>query len=237
MKQDDEGPFRQTFSLDNSTGRFLKEEIDRLPLFDAARRFTCVFLSASRKDAVKLNHHLLPVGIRAYNAVDTGEAKVLLAITTAKILLIDLDRMFEPSLEILKKLDESYPNVPKVVLTSRDENSWSRSLSHFVFDVVPKPVHLGDLLGALECAHLLEQELNDPEGARARERRVLVAIRCASQPRTSKHLRPKIGRTIVSTPRSIWRSIRVCLSAMMDRVTHVWWKFDYHRTRKQHANA
>ena len=237
MNRENEGAFKQTFSLDNGTGRFLKDELERVPLLDAARRFSCVFLSTSTKDAVRLNHHLAAAGIRAYHAGDTGEAKVLLAITSAKILLIDIDRLFEPWLEILKKLDESHPNVPKVVLTARDESIWSLILSHLALDVVPKPAHLGDLVGALDYAHSVEQELNDPERAHEREMQVLAAIRSAPQAQTSKHLRPKIGRAIVSTPRSIWRSIWVRLSAMMDRVTHVWWKFACHRTRKQHSRA
>jgi DNA-binding NtrC family response regulator len=183
------------------------------------------------------NHHLSAAGIRAYHAGDTREAEVLLAITSARILLIDIDRTFEPWLEILQKLDGSHPNVPKVVLTARDENIWFLVLSRFALDVVPKPAHLGDLLGAVEYAHMVEQELNDPERARERERRVLAAIRSASPPQTSKSLLPKIGKTIVSTPGSMWRSIRVRLSAMMDKVTHVWWKFGCHRARKQHSHA
>ena len=66
---------------------------------------------------------------------------------------------------------------------------------------------------------------------------MLAAIRSASPPQTSKHFRPKIERIIVSTPGSFWRSIRVRLSAMMDKVTHVWWNFGCHRARKQHSHA
>jgi DNA-binding response OmpR family regulator len=158
MNQENEGAFRQTFSLDNSTGRFSKEELERVPMFDATRRFSCVFLSTSAKDAARLNEHLSAAGIRAYHAGDTREAAILLAITSAKTLLIDIDHTSEPWLEILQKLDESYPGVPKVVLTARDESLWSMILSHFVLDVVPKPAHLGDLLDALACAHMAEQE-------------------------------------------------------------------------------
>jgi len=78
---------------------------------------------------------------------------MLLAITSARILLIDIDRTFEPWTEILQTLDESHPNVPKVVLTARDEALWFPILSHFAVNVVPKPVNLGGLLGALEYAH------------------------------------------------------------------------------------
>jgi len=171
MRQDNEWPFKQTFALDNRTGRFLKEGIERVPLFDAARRFSCVFLSTSAKDAARLNHHLLAAGIRAYHAADTREAEVLSAITGARILLVDIDHTFAPWLEFLQRLDESHPNLPKVVLTARHEGTWSLILSHFALDVVPKPAHLGDLLAALEHAHLVEQEINDPERVREREMR------------------------------------------------------------------
>ena len=222
MKQDREGSLKLTFSRDNRTGHFLKEERAPVPEPDAARRFSCVFLSTSVKDAAGLNHRLSAAGIRAYHAGDTREAEVLLAITSAKILLIDIDRTFEPWPEILQKLDESHPNVPKVVLTARGPDIWFLilSLSHFVLDVVPKPAHLGDLIGALECAHAVELEINDPERAREREMRVMAAIRSAAQPR-----------------RSIWHSIRVRLSAIMVKVTHVWWKFDFHRIRRQHSHT
>jgi DNA-binding NtrC family response regulator len=220
MNPDKEGPFKVTFSRDNRTGHFLKEESEPIPLLDATRRFSCVFLSTSVNDAAGLNHQLSAAGIRAYHAGDTREAEVLLAITSAKILLIDIDRTFEPWPEILQKLDESHPNVPKVVLTARGPGIWPLILSHFVLDVVPKPAHLGDLIGALECAHSVELEINDAERARQREVRVMAAIRSAAQP-----------------PRSVWHSIRVRLSAIMVKVTHVWRKFGCHRIRRQHSHT
>ena len=222
MKQDQGGSLKLTFSRDDRTGHFLKEERTSAPPLDAARRFSCVFLSTSVKDAAGLNYQLSAAGIRAYHAGDTREADVLLAITKAKILLIDIDRTFEPWPEILQKLDESHPNVPKVVVTARGPDIWFLilSLSHFVLDVVPKPAHLGDLIGALECAHSVELEINDPERAREREMRVMSAIRSAVPP-----------------PRSVWHSIWVRLSAIMVKVTHVWWKFSFHRVRRQHSHT
>ena len=146
-----------------------------------------------------------------------------MAITRAKVLLIDIDRTFEPWLEILQKLDESHPKVPKVVLTARGPDVRSLILSQFALDVVPKPANLGDLFGALECAHSLALEINDPERAREREVRVMAAIRSASAA-AGPHTPPgALSGEVVS--------------AMMDRVTHVWWKFGCHRTRKQHAGA
>ena len=188
MKQDNGGPLGKIFSSDNGTGRFLKDELEHVPLLDAARRFSCIFLSTSGKDADRLNQHLSPAGIRAYHAGDTREAEMLLAITSARILLVDIDRTIEPWPEILQKLDESHSNVPKVLLTARTKCISSLILSDFALDVVPKPAYLGDLLCALEWAHSVEQELNDPEIIRAIEMRVLVAIRSAAQQEASKHL-------------------------------------------------
>ena len=228
---------RQTFLFDNGTGRFLRVQLERVPIFDAARRFSCGFLSTSRKDAVSLNHHLSAAGIRAYHASDTREAKVLLAITSARILLVDIDRTFEPWLEILQTLDESHPGVPKVVLTARDKATRVRLRSRFALDVVPKPAHLGDLLGAVEYAHMIEQELNAPDIARDRERRILAAIRSALQPPRPKSLLPKLGRILISASGAVWCSIRAGLSAMMNKATHVWRRFGCHRARKQHSHA
>jgi DNA-binding NtrC family response regulator len=191
-------------------------------MLEAARRFSCVFLTTSGEGAARLNQQLSQAGIRAYHAADTREAEVLLAITRAKVLLIDIERTFEPWLEILQKLDGSHPKVPKVVLTAQGPEIRSLILSRFALDVVPKPVSLGDLYGALECAHSLALEINDPERVRDREARVIAAIRAVPQPRTSH---------------SGWRFILRGLSAMMELVTHVWWKFGWHRTRKQHAGA
>lgn len=133
------------------------------------RRFCCVFLSTSARDAAGLNCYLSAAGIRAYHASDFSEAQMLLAITSARILLIDIDRTFEPWTEILQELDESHPNVPKVVLTGRDEARWFPILSHSAVEVVPKPLQLGGLLGALEHAHSIEPELSDAKPARGRE--------------------------------------------------------------------
>jgi DNA-binding NarL/FixJ family response regulator len=237
MKQLTEGPFKQTFSLDNLTGRFLKEQPPPVPLFQVTRRFSCVFLSASAQEAAKLNTHLSAAGIRAYHAADTREVALLSALTRARILLIDIDCMFEPGLTVLERLDRRYPNLPKVVLTDRDEDLWSLILPGSAVDVVPKPVRLGGLLNALEHAHLVEQELNDPERVRIREMRVMAAIRTASQPGTLKHIHWDSERTTGHMPLSIRHSIRVRLSAMMGRVTHVWRRLGCQRAPKQHSHA
>jgi len=237
MKHNNDGFFTQTFSLDSRTGRFPQEELGGVPLFDAKRRFSCVFLSTSTKDAGKLNHHLSAAGVRVYLARDTREAEVLLATTGAKILLIDIDRTIEPWLELLQTLEESHPDVPKVVLTAQNEIAWSLILPEFALDVVPKPVHLGDLLGALESAHSIEEEINNRDQAKERIRQVLATIRSAPPDQTSKQLRPDSERVIASSSLSSWRSTRARLSAMMGRVTHVWWKFACHRTRRQHSHV
>jgi DNA-binding NtrC family response regulator len=160
-----------------------------------------------------------------------------LAITSARILLIDIDRTIEPWLEILQILGASYPGMPKVVLTARHESAWSLILPRLALDVVPKPAHLGDLLGSLESAHSIEEDLSNPERAKENIRRVLARIRSASPAPTSREIHPNIERTNISTPHSFWRSTRARLSAMMDRVTHVWWKLVCHRTRKQDSHA
>jgi DNA-binding NtrC family response regulator len=174
-------------------------------------RFSCVFLSASSTDAGRLNRHLAAAGIHCHHAGETAEANVLLAITGAKILLIDIDRTAGPCLETLQTVDEAHPGVPKVVLTARDESTWSLILSRFALDVIPKPAHLGDLLGALEYAYSVAEEIHDPERARQRKMRIMTAIRSATRP--------------------------VGLSAMMNKVTHVCWKFGRPGIRKQHFSA
>src|SRR5579859_7730567 len=98
-------------------------------------RFSCVFLSTSAKDAGLLNTYLSAAGIRCHHAGETEEAKVLLAITSAKILLIDIDRTSKPWLETLQTMDDAHPGVPKVVLTARDESTWSLILARFALDV------------------------------------------------------------------------------------------------------
>jgi DNA-binding NtrC family response regulator len=172
-----------------------------------------------------LNHYLSAAGIRAYHACDIREAEILLSITRAKVLLIDIDRTYEPWREILRKLDESRPNLPKVVLTARDHNIWPLLFFQFALDVVPKPAQLGDLLGALECAHQLDQELSDPARARERERRVLAAIRSTAPCGSA------------SVPCSAFHSLQAHWSALMDRVPHFWLKFGCYLTRKQHFHA
>ncbi len=237
MNEANKGAFHPGFSMDNRTGLFLKHEREHDPSTNFARRFSCVFLSASGKDAVRLSHHLSAVGIRAFHARDIRESEVLLAITSARILLIDIDHTFELWTEILQRLEESHPNVPKVVLTQRHENTWSLICPHLALDVIPKTAHLGDLLDALECAHSVELEINDPQRGKERIRRVLAAIRSGLNPQTSQHLLPKIGRSVGYTPRCTCCSIGAALSAMMGRETYAWWKARCHRSRRQHSRA
>ena len=155
---------RETFKLictrDHHTGRFLKVGPESVPKLAVARRFSCVFLSTSGQDAASLNQKLSMAGIRAYHASDAREAEILLAITAAKILLIDIDRTFEPWLELLEKLDEKHPHVPKIVLTALDPHLWQLILSRFALDVVPKPAHLGDLF-LVDARH---SRVRPPEG-------------------------------------------------------------------------
>jgi len=174
-------------------------------------RFSCIFLSTSTKDAVLLSHYLSAAGIRCYHADEIEEAKVLLSITSSKILLIDIDRTSEPWLETLQAVDDAHPGVPKIVLTARNEHMWSLILARFALDIIPKPAHLGDLLGALEYAHSVAEEIHDPECGRQRKSRVMAAIRSAPRP--------------------------AGLSAMMKKVTHVCWKFSRPRIRKQYFSA
>ena len=88
MKQVTDGPFKRRPSrLNNHTGRFCKEDIAPIPLFDSTRRFSIIFVSASAaRDATNLNRHLSAAGIRAYHAADAREVELLLAITRAKSL-------------------------------------------------------------------------------------------------------------------------------------------------------
>jgi DNA-binding NarL/FixJ family response regulator len=213
--------FKLTCTRDHRTGRFLNSEPEALRKLGQTRRFSCVFLSTSVEDAASLNHQLSRAGIRAYHASDTHEAEILLAITAAKILLIDIDRTFEPWLELLETLDEKHPQMPKIVLTARDPHLWELILSRFALDIVPKPANLGDLFGALECAHWLELEINDPKRTRERSERVIRAIREATRNTTQTRTSPPVSR---------WDSIRTCLSAIMVKVTHVCWKFERQRT-------
>ena len=215
--------FRLTCTRDHITGRFLKSGPEPLRKLAEPRRFSCVFLSTSVQDAASLNHQLSAAGIRAYHASDAHEAEILLAITAAKILLIDIDRTFEPWLELLETLDEKHPHVPKIVLTARDPHLWELILSRFALDIVPKPANLGDVFGALECAHWLEIEINDPQRAQERSERVIQAIRDATRETTPPRTSPQASR---------WHSIRRCLSAIMVKVTHVCWKFERQRTRR-----
>jgi|SRR5579862_1464183 len=177
-------------------------------------RFSCVFLSTSAQDSGRLHHFLSAAGIRCYHASDTAEADVLLAITGAKILLVDIDRTSAPWPETLRIVEDAHPGVPKIVLTGRDERTWSLILGRFALDVIPKPAHLGDLIGALEYANSAAQEIHDPERARQRKTRIMEAIRTVTRP--------------------------VELSAMMmNKVTHVCWKFGRRRPRiqKQYFSA
>jgi CheY-like chemotaxis protein len=172
-------PHPRTEASAKETKAMNQEKLERVSMFHPTmfhaaglpmrRRFCCVFLTASGRDAVRLNRHLSAVGIRAYHASDAQEAQMLLAITSARILLIDIDRTFDPWTEILQNLEQSHPNVPKVVLTGQDEALWFPILSHSAVDVVPKPLHLGGLLSALEHAQSIEPELSDAKLACARE--------------------------------------------------------------------
>ena len=109
--------FQAGFLRDNLTGRFLKADHGPPPCRCKAVRLCiphhignrCCYAEPS---PIGSRNSCLPCGRHSRGCN-------LLAITRAKILLIDIDRTFDPWLETLQQFDEAYPEVPKVVLTGR----------------------------------------------------------------------------------------------------------------------
>jgi ActR/RegA family two-component response regulator len=175
MRWNDEGIVRQIFYFDEDqlTGKPFK----RIPLFPSKPRFACVFVSRSVVDAAKLNNITSANGIRTYHARDARQANVMVSISTAPVLLIDLDEMEEPWFDTLQDIEDSHPGVPVILLTGRSGLTRSFELSKYAFDFLLKPVNLGDLLISLEDAHWMERELNDPARVQRREEAVLAPVR------------------------------------------------------------
>jgi DNA-binding NtrC family response regulator len=141
-----------------------------------SRRYSVVFLSTSGKRASKLASLLSFAGIRVHQASAASEMRILLQITSAAVVLIDLANI-EPCEEILRGLAADFPEVCAIVLAPPGAEPSAEFYAEGVFEVVVEPVRFLDLLAALESAHDFHQELSDPGRMRSRVDAIIQAVR------------------------------------------------------------
>lgn len=125
------------------------------------RRYSVVFLSTSGKRARKLASLLSVAGIRVHQAATASEMRILLQITSAAVVLIDLANS-EPCEAILGGLAADFPGTCVVVLCPPGAEGAAELYAQGAFEVVVEPARFLDLLTALESAREFHQELSDP---------------------------------------------------------------------------
>jgi DNA-binding NtrC family response regulator len=139
------------------------------------RRYAVVFLSRSVGRATKLASLLSLAGIRVHHASTSAEVKILLKITTAGVVLLDLHTIGACG-EILRELARDFPEACTVVLSPFDAATSAQSYADGAWEVVTEPARLLDLLAALESAHELNRELTDPVRLQSRVNAIIRAF-------------------------------------------------------------
>ena len=151
------------------------------------RRYSVVLFSTSIGTATKLASVLSVAGIRVHHGSTLAEVKILLRITSAGVVLIDL-RTIGPGGEILRELAADFPDVGTVVLSPGDDQFAAQMYAAGARETVFEPARFADLLAAVESAHEFHQELTDSVRLQARIDAIMRAVRV-------DHTTPGIRRT------------------------------------------
>jgi DNA-binding NarL/FixJ family response regulator len=160
------------------------------------RRYSVVFFSPSVARATKVASVLSVAGIRVHHASTSSEVRILLKITRAGVVLIDL-RMIGASEDMLRELAADFPEACTVVLSSFGVESAAQLYVEGAWEVVVEPARFIDLFAALESAHELHQELTDPVRLQSSVDAIMKAVRrVARGDGVTPGLRPKTAQNV-----------------------------------------
>lgn len=138
-------------------------------------RYSVVFFSISVGRAAKLASVLSVGGIRVHHASSAAEVNILLKLTSAGVVLIDLHTIGLCG-EMLNELAVDFPEVCTVVLSPFDSETSAQLYIQGAWEVVVEPARLQDLLAALESAQELHQQLMDPVQLHSRVNAIMRAF-------------------------------------------------------------
>jgi DNA-binding NarL/FixJ family response regulator len=144
------------------------------------RRYSVVFFSTSVARAAKVASVLSVAGIRVHHASTSSEVRILLRITRAGVVLIDL-RMIGAGGEMLRELAADFPEACTVVLSPFGVESATQLYVEGAWEVVVEPARFVDLFAALESAHELHQELTDPVRLQSSVDAIMKTVRRAAR--------------------------------------------------------
>lgn len=139
------------------------------------RRYCVVFFSRSVGRATKLASLLSLAGIRVHHAATSAEVRILLKITSAGVVLLDLHTIGSCR-EMLRELAGDFPETCTVVLSPFHAETSAQLYAEGAWEVVVEPARLLDLLAALESAHELNQDLMDPVRLQSRVDAIMRAF-------------------------------------------------------------
>lgn len=146
--------------------------VERTP---SSPRYSVVFFSTSVGRAAKLANVLSVAGIRVHHASSAAEVKILLKLTSAGVVLLDLHTVGLCG-EMLSELAVDFPDVCTVVLSPFDAETSAQLYVDGAWEVVVEPARLLDLLAALESAQELHQQLVDPVQLHSRVNAIMRAF-------------------------------------------------------------
>ena len=138
-------------------------------------RYSVVFFSTSVGRATKLANVLSVAGIRVHHASSAAEVKILLKLTSAGVVLLDLHTIGLCG-EVLSELAGDFPEACTVALSPFDSETSAQLYLEGAWEVVVEPARLLDLLAALESAHELHQQLVDPVRLHSRVNAIMSAF-------------------------------------------------------------
>lgn len=120
----------------------------------SGRHIVCVYLTSSLWAATEAFHILTPANIRLCRAVTLREARLLLRILPARVLLVDTifdDGQWKDALEQVQR--EQLPVCVVVATAAYESDLWAAILRAGGFDVVLKPFSRLTLVHAVQDAH------------------------------------------------------------------------------------
>ena len=136
----------------------------------------CVYLTRSIRAAVELQSAAMQLSIRVHRAADMKEAQILLRITGAHVILIDLPATREELSTVLHSLDCSCPQEAVVVVASEvDAARWEDVMQFGGFDMVLRPFSRQEVAVVVDAADRYAGEQLTP-AAKARRLAALHSL-------------------------------------------------------------
>ena len=166
------------YEIDHSMGEIRERSLLR-----------CVYLTRSITAAVELQMVAKCISLRVHQASDLREALLLLRVTGAHVVLVDLPFLHQDLPAVLGALERACPQAAVVVVApEKDADRWEDVLRLGGFDMVLRPFWREELAEVLDAANEYAVQHRTPEAIARRLAKLYSFLRdLIANPRSVNH--------------------------------------------------